>query len=117
MGFKETNNQNTIDALEQLSRIISIDADDFLQSWADHQEAVQAAEEEAEEFEAIEEEAEVVDLSTLSLVDKLGEVLHSTLNDIIVGRLVIEDGAELLATTQAVTLREQLRVALAKDGA
>jgi len=71
------------------------------------EESVDAASEPQEE--PLEEEEVNVDLSTTSLVDKLGLILHETFNSVLVGDLAIESGQELEAMANAVHLREMLR--------
>ena len=50
-----------------------------------------------------------VDLSLTSLEDKLTAVLHSTFDDILVGKVAVESGTELKDLATAVAIREQLR--------
>ena len=59
--------------------------------------------------EASEPEEVNIDLSTTTLVEKVGMVCHQIFDQVLTGELVITTGEELLAITQAASLREQLR--------
>lgn len=89
------------DVMRRISSLFGIEATE-----EDMKEAYQAhlgVEPEAEEVE------EVIDLADMSLVEKLGAVCHSTLNEVLTGDLVIASADELKDLARAVAIREDLR--------
>jgi len=49
-------------------------------------------------------EAGTIDLSTLSLTDKVELLTHDTLNQLLIGEIALENAQELIATIQAVDM-------------
>ena len=54
------------------------------------------------------EDDEFIDLSTLTRVEKLQLLVDDTLDNLLTGEIIIENGDELLAVAKAVALCEQL---------
>ena len=82
-------------------------------SWAEHKAAVEAAELKPEPEEPTDdhcgacEDASaprgVMDLHTASKVEKLNQVIHNTLNDLLTGHIALESSTELIDTINAVS--------------
>ena len=103
MSFKNKPTAEDVEtALDMLLEMLNAEPED-MKTWDEHKEAVEAASAPAEE---------PTDLDTVSLVDKLGMILHAVSNNILAGNIALENGEETLALTKAVVLREQLREAV-----
>jgi len=108
----ELTDENMGDIIALMSKIVGTNEEDLIQSWVDHQEAVEAAAEEHAEAPTSDDhdsEVELVDLSAMTLVDKLGAIVHDTCDQVLKGSLGIESGQELRAMAEAVAIRERLR--------
>lgn len=70
-------------------------------TWEEHIAAANRAEEAQAAEETVEEE--VTDLSTMSLTDKFGHVINNTLDQLLIGSIVLENAQELRVLLDAVT--------------
>ena len=71
------------------------------QTWGEHIAATNKAEE-AELTEKAEEE-QVIDLSMISLTDKFGYVINNTLDQLLIGNIMLENAQELRVLLDTVT--------------
>lgn len=95
------------DTLKAYLGLTDIDFQDeeLPQDWNGHLGAVNTADQELtyqEHVNAVEDE--LIDLSTLSLVDKVELLTHDTLDQLLTGEAVLENAQELIATIQAVDM-------------
>lgn len=72
-----------------------------VKTWEEHAATVKKEKEKDEET--------IIDLSQVSLVEKLGEILHEVTNEILVGSIRLETGQETYALAKAIEVRESLR--------
>ena len=109
MAFNENTTGTIKEELSELLKAImtGVHEDDTTSSWDEHREAVDKAEEACDDSQVTEIN---VDLSSTTLVDKVGMVCHGIFDRVLTGELVIESGQELLAMTEAAAIRERLRI-------
>ncbi len=110
----ELNERDIEEVISIMSNLLGVDETALTQSWDEHQKSVEDAAEkcaEASTKPAADAEDEVVDLSTVTLVDKLETVVHDTCDALLIGSLSIESGEELKAIVESVAIVEHLKAA------